>query len=186
MRQIRCAVVLVAATSAVALAGCGGSASSSATDNPAAGAGGAPVSAQTANSSKAAQFSQCMRAHGVPAFPDPNAEGSINLRVTKGSGLDPRSPTYQAALQSCKSLEPPGFGASGAQSVANENKTLQFVNCMRKNGVTRFPDPGSNGAFLITGSSGVDFNSPQFKSAMQACQRLLPGGGTGATASQGG
>jgi hypothetical protein len=120
-----------------------------------------------------------MRAHGVPDFPDPNADGSITLKVTKGSDLDPQSPTYQSALQSCKSLEPPGFGSGGAQSIGNQNKMLQFVSCMRKNGVPNFPDPNAKGQELITGGQGIDPNSPQFKSALQACGKLLPGGATG-------
>jgi hypothetical protein len=174
-------VAVVLASSLVALAGCGGSSSNSTTGSSAAGSSGAPASSQTANSTKAAQFSQCMRAHGVPDFPDPNANGSITLMVTKGSDLDPHSPAYQSALQSCKSLEPPGFGSGSSQSVGNQNKTLQFVNCMHSHGVPNFPDPQSNGALLLSSSNGIDPNSPRFKSAMQACHKLLPGGGTGST-----
>jgi hypothetical protein len=174
------AVAVVLASSAVALAGCGGSSSSNSTGSSAAGSGGTPASSQTESSTKAARFSQCMRAHGVPDFPDPNANGSITVKVTKGSDLDPQSPTYESALQSCKSLEPAGFGSGSAQSLGNQNKMLQFVGCMRKNGVPNFPDPNANGAELITGGQGINPNSPQFKSALQTCHKLLPGGGTGA------
>lgn len=180
------AVALVLASCVLALAGCGSSSSSSSTGSSAAASGATPASSQTANSQKAAQFSQCMRAHGVPDFPDPGANGQITLKVTKGSDLDPQSPAHQSALQSCKSLEPPGFGGSGSESVANQNKLLQFVSCMRKNGVPNFPDPSSSGTMRITSANGVDPNSPTFKSAMQSCQKLLPSGGTGASASVGG
>jgi hypothetical protein len=44
---------------------------------------------------------------------------------------------------------------------------------MRSHGVRNFPDPNSQGGFLMGGD--VDPNSPTFKSAMQACQSLLPG-----------
>lgn len=179
-------VAFVLTTCALALAGCGGSSSSSSTGGSAAGSNGTPASSQTVDSNKAAQFSQCMRAHGVPDFPDPGANGQIVLTVTKGSDLDPQSPAYQAALQSCKSLEPPGFGGGGSQSLANQNKLLQFVSCMRKNGVPNFPDPTSSGTMRITSGNGVDPNSPSFKSAMQSCQKLLPGGGTGSFGSAGG
>jgi hypothetical protein len=47
---------------------------------------------------------------------------------------------------------------------------------MRKNGVPKFPDP-QNGQTIVGG--GVDPNSPQFQSAIQACQKLIPGGTTG-------
>lgn len=171
-------VAVLLASSALAIAGCG---SSSSTNTSQASAGGGSGSAQpTSDSSKAARFSQCMRAHGVPDFPDPNANGQFGLRVTKGSDLDPGSAAFKSADQACKSLQPAGFGGGGSQSVAGQNKMLQFVSCMRKNGVPKFPDPSSSGALKITSGSGVDPNSPQFKSAMQSCQKLLPGGGTGA------
>ena len=172
------AVAVVLASSALALAGCGSSSSSSST-------GATPGSSQTANSNKAAQFSQCMRAHGVPDFPDQNANGSFDLKVLKGSDLDPRSPAFQSAEQACKSLRPAGFGPGGAPSLASQTKTLQFVSCMRSHGEPNFPDPGSNGAFQISSSSGLDPNSPAFKSAMQSCRKLLPGGANG-VAAQGG
>jgi hypothetical protein len=57
----------------------------------------APTSAQ--NSAIVAQLlklSVCMRAHGVPSFPDPGPEG---LRI--GRNIDPRSPEFQAAQKAC-------------------------------------------------------------------------------------
>ncbi|MBV9593116.1 MAG: hypothetical protein JO147_04870 [Actinobacteria bacterium] len=118
-----------------------------------------------------------MRANGVPDFPDPSANGQITLKVTKGSDLDPTSSAFQTALSKCKSLEPAGFQSGSTQSTGNQNKVLQFVNCMRKNGVPNMPDPQSNGAELIPGGSGgVNPNSPAFQSAIQKCRSLLPSG----------
>jgi hypothetical protein len=54
---------------------------------------------------------------------------------------------------------------------------------MRKHGVTNFPDPDSQGRLKVTSGfvnghqTGVAVNSPQFKKAQQACQKLQPGGG---------
>lgn len=178
-------LIAVLASAAVLLAACGSSSGGSSTTDTAASGGASGTSQPAADSTKAAQFSQCMRAHGVPSFPDPDANGNLSLKVTKGGPLDPSSPAFKSAEQACKSLQPAGFGG-GTQSEANQNKTLQFVSCMRKNGVPNFPDPSASGAMMITGGNGVDPNSPQFKSAMQTCRKLLPGGGTGASASQGG
>jgi hypothetical protein len=56
---------------------------------------------------QALKFSACMRAHGVPSFPDPTAEkGGISLSL--GSGLSPNSPQFRAAQQACRSLMPGG------------------------------------------------------------------------------
>jgi hypothetical protein len=62
-----------------------------------------------AENTKGLEFSQCMRSHGVPTFPDPitgpTGGQAINLR---GSGIDQSSPTYQAANQACQSIIPSG------------------------------------------------------------------------------
>ena len=47
------------------------------------------------------KFAKCMRAHGVPEFPDPTSKG-----LTPGNGIDPNSPQFKAAQQACKSLLP--------------------------------------------------------------------------------
>jgi len=56
---------------------------------------------------QALRFSQCMRAHGVPNFPDPQSSGSgVGLRITKDSGIDPNSPQFKAAQKACEALLP--------------------------------------------------------------------------------
>jgi hypothetical protein len=163
-------------TAAIALAGCGGSSGTSTTSSAAAGGSGSYAS-QTADSNKLAAFSQCMRAHGLSDFPDP-VNGHLNLTVRKGSDLDPSSSQFQSALGACKSLEPAGFAGSGSPSTGQQNRVLEFVNCLHKHGETGVPDPSSSGAVLMSGGS-VDPNSPTFQAAMQACRSLLPAGTVG-------
>jgi hypothetical protein len=52
------------------------------------------------------KFSACMRAHGVPKFPDPQTQGGggIMMRIGKNMGVDPRSPQFQAAQKTCGKL----------------------------------------------------------------------------------
>ncbi len=66
---------------------------------------------------QALKFSECMRTHGVPNFPDPNFSGG-GARVTlklggKASGVDPNSPQFQAAQKACQS-DLPFKGKAGA------------------------------------------------------------------------
>ncbi len=72
--------------------------------------GGRPSPQQLATMRAAAlAFSACMRGHGLPDFPDPTFSGNgVQLKVTAhpGSGLDPRSPTFQAAQNACRSKLP--------------------------------------------------------------------------------
>ena len=67
--------------------------------------GGHPSAAQTAKAkAQALAMSRCMRSHGVPNFPDPQfgtgPGGGIGVRIG-GAGIDPNSPTFQAAQKAC-------------------------------------------------------------------------------------
>ena len=58
--------------------------------------------------SRALRFAACMRAHGLPSFPDPTVDkGGISMRLG-GSGITPNSPRLQAAMHACRSLMPGG------------------------------------------------------------------------------
>jgi hypothetical protein len=71
-------------------------------------------------------------------------------------------------------------GASGVSSSTGadgkQNKGVAYVECLRKNGLPNFPEPGANGAIMIDPNSGLDPNSPKFKKAEQACRSLAPKG----------
>jgi hypothetical protein len=45
-------------------------------------------------------FAQCMRENGVPGFPDPSSEGG-RMVIGSDAGINPNSPTFQAAVQAC-------------------------------------------------------------------------------------
>jgi hypothetical protein len=56
-------------------------------------------------------FAKCMQTHGVPNFPDPDGHAG---QLGPGSGIDPSSPQFQAAINGpCLSLAPPGWVGSG-------------------------------------------------------------------------
>jgi len=65
---------------------------------------------------------------------------------------------------------------------ADYEKAVKFSECMRKNGVSEFPDPDASGQLtvdaVINGSS-IDPNSPAWDAAMGACKDLQPPGFTG-------
>jgi hypothetical protein len=80
--------------------------------------GGTPSPAQQAKARRATlAFSACMRTHGEPNFPDPQfgAGGRVSLKISAGSGLDPRSPQFQAAQTACQK-DLPGKGALGPKT----------------------------------------------------------------------
>jgi hypothetical protein len=75
---------------------------------PGAKAGSGSGGNQTSGSYSVA-FAECMRAHGVPTFPNPNGSG-----IGTDSGVNPTEPEFQAALNGpCQSLAPAGWLSSG-------------------------------------------------------------------------
>jgi hypothetical protein len=140
--------------------------------------GDSPLSSAYA---KALKYAQCVRAHGVPNYPDPNSKGQFTIPNGSGnSSYIPNDATSDTALKACQSLAPPGpqQGSQGSQgSTASE---LKFAACMRSHGVPNFPDPASNGSFTLP--SGMNAESPQFQAAGKACQSLMPNNPSGGSA----
>jgi len=70
-------------------------------------AGSITPAQSAAENAKGLEFSQCMRSHGVPNFPDPitgpTGGQAINM---SGTGIDQNSPTYQAANSACQKIVP--------------------------------------------------------------------------------
>jgi hypothetical protein len=169
--QAAFAATLVAA--ALILPACGSSSGSATTATD--GGAGASNGSNASGASRLDQFSQCMRSHGEPQFPDPTAQGKFPL----GAGLATNSPQFQAAQQACKAVAPPGPVTGQAVNPTQLSRALKFVSCMRSHGVSSFPDPTAQGKFLASGTLPV--NSPQFFSAYKICRALLPpGSGFGA------
>jgi hypothetical protein len=133
----------------------------------------------------ALSYSQCMRAHGITAFPDPGSQGGINLNA--GSGIDPNSPQYQAADKTCKSLLP-APAMNPAQQASIKAGNLKYAECMRAHGISDFPDPNGQGLLQIKAQPGSDLDpsNPRYQAANKVCQHYQPGGGQGGSLSTGG
>lgn len=113
------------------------------------------------------------------------ALGRLRLRRALRAGLAPAPLVLLliALLAACGSSAP-GVANLGAtpkpsSTPGGSHSALAFAQCMRKHGVTNFPDPGSGGRIAINGSEGggLDPASSQFQNAQQACRSLLPNGG---------
>ncbi len=194
------------AAPALLVASCGGSSSSpgvaqlasstSSRADPGSGSSSSPESESSASAQqKMVAFSQCMRSHGVPEFPEP-AEGHLLIHSSDHNGhvtgVNPQSAQFQAATKACAKLAPKGGKPpSPAEQTKLQEKALQFAQCMRTHGVPNFPDPefsrsgGGGVGIRIGGGKGgpsrIDLSSPQFQAAQKACQSIMPGpkGGPG-------
>ena len=130
---------------------------------------------------KALAYAQCIRAHGVPDYPDPNSQGQFV--IPNGASAPPSvSPAVaSAANEACQKLLPPSMaGPQSTQGARASSQELRWAECMRSHGEPDFPDPAANGSFTLP--SGMDAESPQFQKAANACQSLRPSNPGGASA----
>jgi hypothetical protein len=138
--------------------------------------------AQSPQSPGAAAYSyaRCMRAHGVPSFPDPqvtSSPGHTAVRIT----VTPRetgSPRFASAQKACNGiLGPAANGPSPAEERARAADLLAFARCMRTHGVRDFPDPDRQGQLRLPSviAAGVDIHSGRFLDAGKACAGVTHG-----------
>ena len=156
----------------VTVAGCSGGPTV-----PTAGSAGGSASAGASSLAEAVAYSQCIRSHGVPNFPDPvkTPDGGYGYRTT---GIDPNSAAFQGALQDCKALPSPWNSTGQQLSPAQQQAWLNWATCIRAHGVSDFPDPTFSGSEVH--DTGVGSSSPQLQSAMDACKSQMPSvGGLG-------
>ncbi|MCW3819390.1 hypothetical protein ONA91_33600 [Micromonospora sp. DR5-3] len=174
MRRIRAGLVL-GLLLVLGMAGCG-------TPDSSEGVATADGSGDSASSAKADQlsdqerglrFAQCMREHGID-IPDPQDGGGVQIRLPEGT--DPQQ--AQAATQQCKEYLPDGGEPQKADPQTVEQQRA-YAQCMRNNGVPKFPDPDANGGIKIDSNSGFDPGDPKVKAAQQTCARYQPAAPSG-------
>jgi hypothetical protein len=191
----RNAVAIIAAAGlAVVAASCGGSPGSQVAEL------GSTASKSSSSSNSAAAlahgngwlaFSRCMRAHGVPKFPDPASGGELPKISLQQLGVS--SPQFQAAQTACQGLRPTVGSlqhqtdclmlGNCPQALVQQMLTAErkYARCMRSHAVPSWPDPTINAqgmpVFNIT-EAGIDrqfIHSSLFRSPNSECQRLTGG-----------
>src|SRR3954471_18408792 len=171
------ALALVALISLISV-GCGSNAPSETAAAASSGSGSGSGTASRADTAgtksatdqdKAVQFAECMRRHGVPHFPDPDAKGDFVF------GIDVTPAVWQKAVHACKALEPPG-ALSGKRSPKQQTAALRFAQCIRENGVKDFPDPANGDPLVDTTkipSSNRAGGMTILNAAMKKCGSVL-------------
>jgi hypothetical protein len=131
-------------------------------------------------------LAKCMRANGVPNFPDPSSSsGGNGLSISRQPGSETLTvngvalsgPAFQTAQKACRKYLPGAGAPLPRPSAQQKQAALRFSECMRTHGVPNFPDPtfsgGSVGIVLpaTKGSrpTGLNPQSPAFQHAQKAC-----------------
>ncbi len=178
----RIAAAIIAAAGLALLAACSSS-PSSADASAAASAGGAT------DSPSAVAYSDCMRSHGVPNYPDPGSNGALPKGSAQQFGVS--STQLQAAERDCQDLYPANGGAiqecettgDCPQAVVQQalNIMREYAQCMRSHGVPRWPDPTLDSAgrpFFDVSAAGLSYqytHSSLVDSKDSECERLVGG-----------
>jgi hypothetical protein len=119
-------------------------------------------------------YAECMRAHGLPTFPDPQNDGTFNS--TRANANDFHGTLFLSANRACAHLE--GAGETPAQFQQNVRQTLRYAACMRAHGIAGF-QANVQGSRITVGiqGPGSEMNTPDFLAAQRACRKLSPFGG---------
>jgi hypothetical protein len=163
--------MLLALLFAPVIAGCG-------SNNPT-----TTASANGSNSgaSAAYAFSRCMRAHGLPNFPDPKVSvspGHTSVAIAVNPS-ETASPKFKSAQQACQGILPAPMTPAQQQAhdQAKKRYLLAFALCLRTNGIRGFPDPDATGKLTLqmVAAAGVDIHTPKFLAAAKACVGVTHG-----------
>lgn len=151
----------------VLAAGCGGSSS------PHVATVGTTTTATTPTQGGLVGYAHCMQTHGVPTFPEPDSTGGIPKQgVIAANNRNPAR--FNAATNACRRLQPTG-GLGAPKTPAQQHQQLEdalsFARCMRRRGVTNFPDPNAQGELSIemVQHAGIDIHSPAVLHVVQEC-----------------
>jgi hypothetical protein len=140
---------------------------------------GGPSTTSGPVSSQAVAFSQCMRSHGVPDFPDPTSRGGVPKVAPQQVGVS--TTRFQVAQRACAQLLQP----SQAQQPRITAGLLNFARCMRSHGLPNWPDPSTDRTGQpVFDIPGIDPDSPRVSNTAGACAHLLVQSTTGPTTIQ--
>jgi hypothetical protein len=172
---------VLAAAAAIGLAACSGGSSTpqvaslgnSTGTSANSGGGGSSAATGSGNATQLLdEWTSCIRGHGDPNQADPAVDSNSDIDITMDNvsstlasevhgGTGPCSNYLTAASAALRGGQP----APQAPSLAVQ---LKYAECMRANGVPKFPDPnGSQDQYI----GNLDPNSPTFENADKVCSK---------------
>ena len=137
----------------------------------------APVNtfAPGATHAQALAFAKCMRANGVPSFPDPDGQGVFSSAQIQALTTGPQG---DQAVHQCRSVLPnagTGLTVQQIQVIQQQNlhNAVKAAICMRAHGIPNFPDPrGTNQASgVIWPQTLPGIDTPPYEKAYRTCSR---------------
>ena len=165
-RPRRTGVLAVTVGLVLLTAACGGS--PGAVSSPSASTASASVTSRLA-------YVQCVRAHGVPNYPDPDSNGQEPPGTKE---LFISNPRFRAASDACRHLLPNGGHPTQTPQpdALTQAGAVRLAGCMRTHGYPTFPDPTIDSVgqpVFNLQAAGIAPHSPQVLAALRGCLSLL-------------
>ncbi len=181
----RIAVSIIATAALTLLTACSGSPSSAGSGSPKA---GGPANSPSANSQRTLAFARCVRAHGVPKYPDPDSKGQVVKATTQQLGVSDSQ--LQAALTACQHLLPNTGNVDDNPAALHRwwSQMQRFAQCMHASGVPNWPGPtaypqdparptfnlhAAGIGFHQGAQPGYIVNSPQIEAKVRQCESVV-------------
>ena len=125
----------------------------------------------------------CARQNGMPDLPDPTIDDRGQAQFPGGVPKPPAQ--VQQACQSIYDQLPAQVRGGTSGPTPNVNQLRQFAQCMRRQGITDWPDPNANGDFPLPPSLQGNLKQgprwPQIQAAWNGpCAKYNPTGHIGA------
>jgi len=119
---------------------------------------------------------ECMRAHGLPTFPDPavatDGPAAGHAILDKSVLKNYSDGVVNQAITACRSaLDQAGLvSGQGSSNISQQElqARLALARCIRAHGVPNFPDPNPTTGD-VTPPPGLSKNSPSILAAIRAC-----------------
>jgi hypothetical protein len=128
----------------------------------------------SATAASAISYSQCMRSHAVPEFPDP--VNGAPPKVTSGEQVGVTDARLSTAEAACQHLWP-YQGTTQALTTQEQQDYLKAAACMRSHGFASFPDPVfSGGSVHFPIPASIDTTSNTYLQDRQTCEKFIPAG----------
>jgi hypothetical protein len=172
----------IAAATAIAACGSNSPRSLSSSDSNAAQAQIAEVH------NESLRFARCIRANGVPNFPDSPGNGSYGLKsfaqqsngeTLSINGVPVSAPAFRSAMVTCHQYLPQPPPPTATDLARARAQAVKYGQCMRGRGIN-IPDPqigpGPGGHGIgrqIDIPPGMTQSSPAFEAANQTCRRRV-------------
>jgi hypothetical protein len=123
------------------------------------------------------QWAACIRGHGDPSQVDPTIDSNKDIDINMNNVSTTLANDVHGSTGPCSNYllvaENALRGGQPAPQAPSLAVQLKYAQCMRANGVPKYPDPNGSTEGTSFIALGIDPNSPVFQNADKACSKKV-------------